>query len=230
MAEPRAPSGHESSADHADLRGAHRSAAVPVARSAAATGSRSRTGPHALHGRKRRAACYVATPSTSIASRWPPRIPTVRSFAPSSSLRTFEGFGRLGILVVAGVYAPAGDAPVVRRLLPRASTPAFAASARRASRYRATQLNGSTRTVTSDLDLRASGRRAREIARATAALAHEQRPLRARALRRDSGRRARLPSDAALPQSDAASRLSTSQARRTSSSVVRKLPIASRST
>ena len=59
--------------------------------------------------------------------------------------------------------------------------------------------------------------------------AHEGRPLCSRSLRLDAGRRSRVPRAAPLPQSAAASRLSTSQASRTSSSVVRKFPIASRS-
>ena len=93
--------------------------------------------------------------------------------------------------------------------------------------YRATQVNGSTRTTISSVDLAASARSA-EIARAASG-AEDEDGLYAR------GRFARPTAGvvfrrSALPQSAAASRLRTSQASRTSSSVVRKFPIASRRT
>ncbi len=142
--------------------------------------------------------------------------------------RAFEGVGTLGILRVEGVYAPAGNAPVSGGYYRVVDTGVRCIRAPCFS-YRATQVNGSTRTVMSDVDLRASGATSSEIARAAAAL-HTSNGLFARgrfATTLDGGRA--LPRDAALSQSAAASRLSTSQARRTSSSVVRKFPIASRS-
>jgi hypothetical protein len=81
----------------------------------------------------------------------------------------FEGFGKLGVLAVAAVFTPAGTAPVsggyyrVRDTgLRCVREPCFS--------YRATQVNGSTRTTTSDVDLAASGATPAEVMRAEAAL------------------------------------------------------------
>lgn len=75
----------------------------------------------------------------------------------------------LGELVVAAVYAPAGIATVsggyyrvVDTRIRCVRAPCFS--------YRATQVNGSTRTTTSSVDLAASGAKAAEITRAQAAL------------------------------------------------------------
>ena len=122
-----------------------------------------------------------------------------------------------------------GRAPVERRLLPRVDT-----GIRLHPRALLLVPRGSGQRL--DRGRRSSERRPRGVrrdagrdrARAGGA-PDEGRPLRARTLRVDAGRRTRLPRAAPLPQSAAASRLRTSQASRTSSSVVRKLPIASRS-
>ena len=80
-----------------------------------------------------------------------------------------EGIGRLGVLAVAAVYAPAGTAAVSGGFYRVVDTgirciraPCFS--------YRATQVNGSTRTTMSSVDLAASGATSSEIARAQAAL------------------------------------------------------------
>jgi hypothetical protein len=81
----------------------------------------------------------------------------------------FEGVGRLGVLAVAVVFTPAGTASVsggyyrvvdigVRCI----RAPCFS--------YRATQVNGSTRTTMSDVDLRAAQATPAEVARAEGAL------------------------------------------------------------
>jgi hypothetical protein len=81
----------------------------------------------------------------------------------------FDGLGKLGVLAVAAVFAPAGEAPVsggyyrVRDTGIRCvRSPCFT--------FRATQVNGSTRTTMSDVDLTAAGATSAETARAQAAL------------------------------------------------------------
>jgi hypothetical protein len=81
----------------------------------------------------------------------------------------FEGVGRLGVLAVAVVFTPAGTASIsggyyrvvdigVRCI----RAPCFS--------YRATQVNGSTRTTMSDVDVRAAQATPAEVARAEGAL------------------------------------------------------------
>jgi hypothetical protein len=81
----------------------------------------------------------------------------------------FEGFGKLGVLAVATVFAPAGTAPVsggyyrvVDRGIRCVRAPCFS--------YRATQVNGSTRTTMSGVNLQAAHATPTEVARAEAAL------------------------------------------------------------
>ena len=120
------------------------------------------------------------------------------------------------------VYAPAGSGSGERRLLPRRRHrhPLHPCAVLLVSRRsRSTGRRGSrSRASTSRRRARPAG------ADRTGAggAAHEgRRRTRAAASRSTAGRRPRLPGAAALPQSAAASRLSTSQASRTSSSVVR---------
>jgi len=84
-------------------------------------------------------------------------------------LSIYEGIGSLGVLVVAVVYSPAGTAPVsggYYRIIDTGirciRAPCFS--------YRATQLNGSTRTTLSDVDLSSARATSAEVARADAAL------------------------------------------------------------
>ena len=81
----------------------------------------------------------------------------------------FDGHGMLGMLVVAAVYAPAGMATltggfyrVVDTGIRCVRAPCFS--------YRATQVNGSTRTTFSDLALEAAQATPTEVARFEAAL------------------------------------------------------------
>ena len=81
----------------------------------------------------------------------------------------FEGFGNLGALAVAAVFAPAGTAPVsggyyrvVDRGIRCVRAPCFS--------YRATQVNGSTRTTMSGVNLESARATPAEVARAEAAL------------------------------------------------------------
>ena len=123
----------------------------------------------------------------------------------------------------------ARPAPRVRRLRPggysrasvaattASSIPAFAASARPASRIapvRSTARRGSRPPRST------SRRRARRQERSSGRKPRSERRTasRTRPVRDDAGRRPRLPRAAPLPQSAAASRLRTSQASRTSSS------------
>jgi hypothetical protein len=81
----------------------------------------------------------------------------------------FEGFGELGVLAVATVFTPAGTAPesggyyrLVDTGIRCIRAPCFS--------FRATQVNGSTRTTVSDVDLQAARATSTEVARAQAAL------------------------------------------------------------
>ena len=131
-------------------------------------------------------------------------------------------------LRVWAVYAPAGTATaeggyyrVVDRGIRCIRAPCFS--------YNAGAVNAFLPVFVSEVDLQAAGAPAGQIDARSGRAAHEGRPLRTWTLRADPGRRAGLSGAAPLPQSAAASRLSTSHARRTSSSVVRKFPTARRS-
>ena len=169
--------------------------------------------------------CYVARAVDAMSS-------TLAGIAEGSLVRGAMDLGRddLGELVAAAVFVPCRTSGGQRAASTASRTPASAACGRRASRWRATQVNGSTRTPVSGVDLEAASATATRGRPRSRGAAHEERPPGARPLRTQRGRRSRLPRAAALPQSAAASRLSTSQASLTSSSVVRKLPIARRST
>jgi hypothetical protein len=81
----------------------------------------------------------------------------------------FEGFGRLGVLAVAVVFTPAGTAPVSGGYYRVVDTGVRCIRAPCFS-FRATQVNGSTRTTMSDVDLESAGATAGEVGRAQAAL------------------------------------------------------------
>ncbi len=118
---------------------------------------------------KRHARCYVASAVRFDRRPLAVAIPDGGLVRAKLDSRAFEGVGRLGILLVEGVYAPAGNAPVSGGYYRVVDTGVRCIRAPCFS-YRATQVNGSTRTVMSDVDLRASGATRSEIARATAAL------------------------------------------------------------
>ena len=85
------------------------------------------------------------------------------------ALRETGDFGGLGVAVVSIAYAPAGTAAVTGGYYRLVDTGVRCIRAPCFS-YRATQVNGSTRTVMSGLDLAASGATSSELVRANAAL------------------------------------------------------------
>jgi hypothetical protein len=82
---------------------------------------------------------------------------------------SFEGFGKLGVLTVAAVFGPAGTAPVSGGYYRVVDTGVRCVRASCFS-YRATQVNGRTRTTMSDVDLSAAHATSTEVARAQTAL------------------------------------------------------------
>ena len=171
----------------------------------------------------RRPRCYVADAVRAGGS-------PVGDIAEEALVRGAMDVGRddLGELVVSAVYAPAGDAMpsggfyrVTDTGIRCVRAPCFS--------YRVTQVNGATGTAVSSLDLEAAQATAEGGGASPRRRGDEERALRAGPVRHDPRRRPCLPRAQALPQRAAASRLSTSQATRTSSSVVRKFPTASRS-
>ena len=117
----------------------------------------------------RRAQCYVARAVDE--DRHPLEVSVPDGALARADLESwdFEGFGKLGVLAVAAVFAPAGTAPVSGGYYRVVDTgirciraPCFS--------YRATQVNGSTRTTTSDVDLQVAHATPAEVARAQAAL------------------------------------------------------------
>jgi hypothetical protein len=117
----------------------------------------------------RRPQCYVARAVDAKRHRLDVSIPDPGLVRADLEAWDFEGFGRLGVLAVAVVFTPAGTAPVSGGYYRVVDTgvrcvrePCFS--------YRATQVNGSTRTTMSDVDLQAAEAAPAELARAEAAL------------------------------------------------------------
>jgi hypothetical protein len=117
----------------------------------------------------RRARCYVATAVDEHRHPLEVSIPDGGLVRADLESRDFEGLGKLGVLAVAVVFAPAGAAPVsggyyriVDTGIRCVRAPCFS--------YRATQLNGSTRTTISGVDLGAAAATSAEVARAEVAL------------------------------------------------------------
>jgi hypothetical protein len=81
----------------------------------------------------------------------------------------FEGIGRLGVLAVAVVFAPAGTAPESGGYYRLSDTGIRCVRAPCFS-YRATQVNGKTRITLSGVDLGTAGATSAEVARAHASL------------------------------------------------------------
>ena len=111
--------------------------------------------------------CYVARAVD--ARRRPVSVPNDGLVRGSLEQTAFGDFGRLGVLVVVAVYAPAGTAPVSGGYYVVTDTGVRCIRAPCFS-YRVTQANGSTRTLASDVDLQAAQLTAGELARAAAAL------------------------------------------------------------
>jgi hypothetical protein len=116
-----------------------------------------------------RARCYVA--KTVDEDRHPLEVSVPDGALARATLDSFEfeGLGELGVLAVAIVYVPAGRAPVSGRFYRIVDTgirciraPCFS--------YRATRVNGKTRTTLSGVDLGAAQATPGEVARAQAAL------------------------------------------------------------
>ena len=201
------------------------------ARSVAATGSSLANGVRTRCGNgQRQARCYVARAVDRYGRPYVNEIP--EGALVRGAIELGQRFGDRtprSARASYAVYAPAGTAAVSGGYY-RVVDNGIAASVLPASRIRAGQVNGSSRVTISEVDLAGVGRdRQAAIERAQVGTTNEGRSLRPRPVRDDPGRRPRVPRAAALPQSAAASRLRTSQASRTSSSVVRKLPTARRS-
>ncbi|MGH3136067.1 MAG: DUF6748 domain-containing protein [Gaiellaceae bacterium] len=118
---------------------------------------------------KRSARCYVAKAVNQDHHPLDVSIPDGALVRAGIESWEYEGIGSLGVLAVAVVYAPAGKAPVSGGYYRVVDTgirciraPCFS--------YRATQVNGSTRTTMSDVDLGAAHATSAEVGRADAAL------------------------------------------------------------
>lgn len=129
-------------------------------------------------GGTRRPRCYVANAVDGYRHPLELSIPAGALVRADLEPWDFEGLGQLGVLVVAAVFAPAGTAAVSGGYYRVIDTgirciraPCFS--------YRATQVNGSTRTAMSGVDLEASGATPAEVARGQTAL-HTKKGLLAR--------------------------------------------------
>jgi len=116
-----------------------------------------------------RARCYVA--STVDEDRHPltAGIPDGALLRAAIESRSYEGFGKLGVLVVADLYSPAGRATATGSFYRVVDTgirciraPCFS--------LRAARINGSSRITVSDLDLTATRATPDELARAETAV------------------------------------------------------------
>lgn len=123
---------------------------------------------HCADGR-RRSRCYVAKAVDS--HRRPLEVAILNGALVRAALESssYEGIGRVGVLAVAAQYAPAGTSPlsggyysVVDTGIRCIRAPCFS--------YRATQVNGSTHTTMSGIELTASGATPDEVSRAEAAV------------------------------------------------------------
>jgi hypothetical protein len=127
-------------------------------------GARTRCSDGIVRGR-----CYVARAVDEDRHLLATGVPDEALVRGSLDAFAFEGGGTLGVLVVTTVYAPAGTAPtsggyyrIVDTGIRCIRAPCFS--------LRAAQVNGSTRTPLSGIDLNAAGATTGEVARAQAAL------------------------------------------------------------
>ena len=129
-----------------------------------ANGARTRCTDGIVRGR-----CYVARAVDEDRHPLETGVPDGALVRGSLDSFALEGGGTLGVLVVTTVYAPAGNAPtsggyyrIVDTGIRCIRAPCFS--------LRATQVNGSTRTPLSGIDINAAGATAGEEARAQSAL------------------------------------------------------------
>ena len=118
---------------------------------------------------KSQASCYVARAVDSDRHPLEAGIPDGALVRADVEAWEFAGFGELGVLAVAVVYAPAGKAPVSGGYYRVTDTGVRCVRAPCFS-YRATQVNGSTRTTISAVDLETAQAKPGDVARARAAL------------------------------------------------------------
>ena len=143
------------------------------------------------------------------------------------STRWLQGFGTFGLLIAQNVRQPAG--PSASGSFYRLRDVGVRCVREPCFSIRGLRLNDSASSMFSGLDLRSAELTTAQHADATAAAYGPGLLAVGHRIKTDEGGRV-FRATRLLPQSAVASRLSTSQARRTSSSVVRKLPIARRST
>ena len=113
--------------------------------------------------------CYVATAVGEDRHPWPSSLPAGALVRADIEPWSFEAFGKLGVLVVANVWEPAGRATLSGGFYRLRDTGVRCIRAPCFS-LRASKLNGSSRVTVSDLDLGATRATQDELARAEAAL------------------------------------------------------------
>jgi len=113
--------------------------------------------------------CYMAKAVDEERHPWPSRLPGGALVRADIEPWSFEAFGKLGVLVVADVWAPAGRATLSGGFYRLRDTGVRCIRAPCFS-LRASKLNGSSRVTVSDLDLGATRATPEELGRAEAAL------------------------------------------------------------
>ncbi len=113
--------------------------------------------------------CYVATAVGEDRHPWPSGLPAGALVRADIEPWSFEALGKLGVLVVANVWEPAGRATLSGGFYRLRDTGVRCIRAPCFS-LRASKLNGSSRVTVSDLDLGATRATQDELARAEAAL------------------------------------------------------------
>lgn len=117
----------------------------------------------------RRPRCYVAKAVDQHRHPLEPSVPDGALARATIEASDYGGLGRLGVLAVAAVYVPAGSASVSGGYYRIADTGLRCVRAPCFS-YRATQVNGRTRTQLSGIDLGAAKASPADVVRAEAAL------------------------------------------------------------
>ena len=125
------------------------------------------------HDGARRPRCYVARIVDSNHSPFSKGVPSGALVRAEIESEEFEGFGALGVLVAGDVFTPAGRISETGRVFRLVDTGIRCVRAPCFS-YRASQVNQSTRTTLSRVDLRAAGATPADVTRAEAALATKE--------------------------------------------------------
>jgi uncharacterized protein DUF6748 len=125
------------------------------------------------HDGARRPRCYVASLVGPRQQPPPSAVPSGALARAEIQSQEFEGLGELGVLVVADVFAPTGKVIQTGRVFRLVDTGIRCVRAPCFS-YRASQVNQSTRTTLSGVDLRAAGATPADVTRAEAALATKE--------------------------------------------------------